>query len=128
MVDYVRMQATALRLIEANGRVVTLQRLSNTPADAAKPWNGPSTPTVAEEQEVTAAFVPHAGNIEMAKDLIDADLLKRCDQIALVGVSGTQDFKDFNQLVDDGVTYKIPFMRVLQPGTETLLYVFGIKS
>lgn len=128
MVDFVRLQATTLRLIEKNGRAVTLQRLSATPSDAAKPWNGPATPTVAEAVDVIAAFVPHAGNIEMAKDLLDENLLKRCEQIALVGVTEGQDFKAFTQLVDNGVAYKIPFMRVLQPGMPTLLYVFGLNS
>ena len=41
MVDFVSLAATAQRLIEENGRSVTLFRKDRTPANAAEPWRGP---------------------------------------------------------------------------------------
>ena len=41
MVDYTALAATATRLIEANGRSITVLARSQLPDDSAKPWRGP---------------------------------------------------------------------------------------
>ena len=46
-IDYVAAAATATRVISENGRLITLQKPSVTPADPAKPW-GARTTTAAE--------------------------------------------------------------------------------
>ena len=128
MVDYVRVLALAQRLIEENGRQVTFQKLSATPVNAQTPWKGPATPTVAEEELAYAVFVPHAGNIEFGEKFIDKELLGRCELFCLVAAETDVDLKDFNQIVDVLVTYKVNWMRILQPGTTRLLYVFGVSQ
>lgn len=56
--DYTALQATATRLITENGRSVTMQRSSVTPADPAKPWAARETDAVAsDDQSVTAIGV-----------------------------------------------------------------------
>ena len=40
MADFVKLAATAQRLVEANGRAVDLFRVNRTPDDPARPWRG----------------------------------------------------------------------------------------
>ena len=128
MVDYVRALALAQRLIGENGRLVMAQKLSATPADASKPWEGPAAPTVEEDMAVFAAFVTHAGNRDLSELLVDKELLARCELLCLVPASDDYDLKDYNQVVDGLITYKISFMRIVAPGPTRLLYVFGLSQ
>lgn len=127
MADYVKLAATATRLIKANGRLITLQKLSATPADATKPWNGPAAPTVAVQvTNVGAVFVPPGGS-GLGRSVVDDELIKRCDQIALVAPV-EEGLETMSRILDtDGQTWKIEWVQVLKPAAKTLLYVIGVK-
>lgn len=124
--NYAKALALAQRLIAANGREIKLQRLSGTPANAAKPWEGAAAPTVVEEVIVTGVFVPHAGTEDLGKLLLDEELAKRCEQICLVP-GGTYNLANFTVIEDEGTKWRIELMRELKPGSTTVLYVLGVK-
>jgi len=127
MVDYVRSLALAQRLITANGRTVAVQKLSSTPADVNKPWEGTTLPTVATTVSPKAVFVPHTGAGDLGKYLVDEELLKRCDQVVLIAYDGTNDLGTFTQVQDGGSTWKIVWVRELKPGDLTILYAIGVS-
>jgi hypothetical protein len=125
--DYARAVALAQRLIEANGRDTVLQRLDATPADADMPWKGPGTPTVAAEYERVGVFLPHNGTEDLGRYLFDSELLKRCDQVALIA-GGDDDLSVCNQLNDSGKKWRITWIRELKPGDTTVLYAIGVAQ
>lgn len=124
--DYARAQALAQRLIQKNGKAVTFQRLSATPADPEKPWKGPGTPTVAESHDTVAVSLPHASLVDLGFMRVDDDLLKRTEQVLLVP-GGSVDLEPFTNLLENGVRWRIEWVRTLRPATVTVLYAFGVK-
>ena len=123
--DFARAAALAAKLIEKNGRLVKVQRLDGTAADSSKPWKGAGTPTVAQSVNARAAFLPHAGT-DLGKFFVDEELLKRCEQVALVA-GGSVNFTTFHQFEDGGAKWRIEWVRELKPATVSVLYVFGVK-
>lgn len=122
--DYVKLAGTAQRLIDKTGRLVQVQRLDKTPADGDKPWKGAGTPTVAQEKELKATFVPASGGL--GRDLVDEELLKRVEQVALVAPTDV-NLEDFNLFVDGGSKWRVEWVQVLKPADLVLLYIFGVK-
>ena len=126
--DFDKAQVTAERLITANGRSVVIQRLSSTPEDAAKPWNGPGAPTVVQRVVINASFVSDANSqtTGFGKYLVDEALLKSVEQVALVAGRKT-DLTPFHVILDGAIRWKIVWVKELKPADTTVLYVFGLK-
>lgn len=124
MADHSKFVALANRLIEKHGRLVTLQKLSAGPADAAKPWLGAGVPTVAESIDLLAVFVPAAGS-DLGKYISDESLLKRVNQVALVQPA-QEGLELFEQMLD-GSLFKIEWVQVLKPADQTVLYFMGVN-
>lgn len=140
MVDYTKLAATAKRLIEANGRTVTLSKLNRDPADAAKPWRGPTTPPDEDEGglsfDVLAAFVPASGS-GMGKMLFDSEesLAKRADQVALVATNSVTaagftaaDLEECDVVTDGSTVWKIVQIAHLQPSITSLIFALAVKA
>jgi len=123
--DYARAVALAQRLIDKNGRGITVQQLSATPADANKPWKGAGAPTVAAQATPKGVFVPASGN-DLSSFGIDNELLKRVEQVVLIAADGTNAFDEFHR-ISDGVLFKIEWVRVLKPGDTVIIYAMGVK-
>lgn len=102
--DYVKLQATANRLITENGGPATLIELDDTPADAGKPWRG-ATPEATPKTTlaVTAIFV------EVTDDDVAADHIKRGDQFVFVSglQAGANNLGDFAILRANGEQWRI---------------------
>lgn len=124
--DYARAVQLAARLILKNGRQTTLQRLSATASNPAQPWKGPGSPTVAETFQTAAVFLPHTGEVDLGKYLVDDELLKRCEQVALIA-GGSVDLTTFTRFLDGSQIWKIEWVRELKPADITVLYAFGVN-
>lgn len=124
--DGARAQALALKLITKNGRAVSFLRFSATPLDAAKPWNGPGTPTVAQTVNTVAVSLPHTSFVDLGFFATDDELLKRTEQLLLVP-GGADDLLPFHALLDAGVRWGIEWVRILNPAGTVALYAFGVK-
>ncbi len=131
MVDYVRLQATAQRLIQANGRQVTLIKLGRTPDDPAMPWRGTTTARSVPDTTVTryAVFVPPSGAAELGLSTTNVDEIKRSEQICIVEPGDTAvELEKYDEIEDaDGKRWKITFSEVLKPADLRLLYFFGVR-
>lgn len=126
MVDYARMQATATRLIRANGRKMTLVKFDRTNADNAKPWDGPTDARNGTNATRVTATVVDAPILELRRlGLIGIaeDLIMRSDsQVIIDGQATDEDLRNFNEVVDGTETLKISAIERLKPGPLTMMY------
>lgn len=141
MVDFVSLAAVAQRLIEENGRNVTLFKKDRTPANAAEPWRGPDLTApdpAAGIGPVTVAFVPPTGG-GFGKLLFDSDetLRVKIDQVGLLATDSVLDLvpprtaaevEQSDTLRDGTRVYKIVSVGHLQPGDTSLMFVLGLKQ
>lgn len=135
--DYAKMAQTALRLIEANGRVVDVVRIQRQPADPAKPWRGPNTPRVEDGSEtedvdkitVLASFVEPSSLVRFGFKSEELDGTRRVEEVALIAAAslGGRDLTDFDEINDGAVAYKIELIRRIAPADVALLYMVGIR-
>ena len=128
MVDYVKMAATALRLVTKYGRSVTLVKFNVTPDDAAKPWRGTAHPRQTPEATLAlpAVFVDPTSISSLGFAAVVSDLLKNCEQVCLI--ASTEDLTGYNEILDtNGVRWKIDKMDKLAPAETTLLYYMGVS-
>ncbi len=128
MVDYVKLAATALRLVTKNGKSIAIAKLGTTPSDAAKPWRGPADQRspYADSQSVMAVAVPLGG---LGKLINKDDIPDGVKDFYLVapGLS-TPALNDYDELVDGGTTYRIVSMNILKPADVVLLYAIGVQK
>ncbi|MCK5131701.1 MAG: hypothetical protein KAR40_06060 [Candidatus Sabulitectum sp.] len=126
-IDYVKLAATALRLIAAAGREITVIKFNQTPADAGKPWEGPSDPQTVPDatSTVKGVFVSPAGAPALGLQAISEDLLKITVEIAIVH-AGSFDLAEADEIIDGGVHKTISFVDKLKPADTTLLYFIGV--
>lgn len=129
MVDYVKLAATAERLIAANGRTITFKRESGTPTDAAKPWGAQAGADV--EFETQSVFVPpntvrQFGLTALGQGTEFQDLIAFSDYIGIF-FPGTTDCRQFSHVEDGTETFGIIGLQILKPGSVQLLGFVGIR-
>lgn len=137
MPDYVKLAATAKRLIEANARSVTLYKHDTAAADVAKPWDGvdlvPDAGDGGDSFSVLACFVPASGSgLGRMVAGFGSSLLNEFQQFALIAVNSlptpVPDLDEYDQLTDGSQSYGIGRRELLQPSTVPLFYALGIRS
>lgn len=122
MSDHTKYLEFTLEMINKHGRVIQFKKVSDVPADFDKPWKG--TNLVPElVVETKGCFVPFRG-FEFGNNVIDEELFKRSDKTLLV--APVVDLSYATIITDNGVDYKIDWVRELQPAEIVLLYAFGI--
>ena len=135
MVNFTNLAATAKRLVEANGRSVTLLKENRDPDNASEPWRGTGTAPVAlqggDTQTGIVAFVPASGSGfgRLASDS-GGGLQVQLDQVGLLAATSVPgiDVEAFDRLLDaDGTHWKIVTRGKLRPATTTVLWVLGLK-
>lgn len=131
MPNFVKLAATAARLIEASGRTVTLLKYNRDPADAGEPWRGPITSAEPSEAEggaavpATAVFVPASGGGFGSKATDrEQTLVRDAQQIALVASNSIDgaDLREFDALRDGADVWKIVSAEELRPGSTSLVW------
>jgi len=131
MVDYVKLSATAKRLIEANGRVITLIQDNKVPASAAEPWKG-ATPGTETISSISGVFVPpntvrQFGLTSLGKGTEMIDMIDRSEQIAIVNPE-TRELAQFSHLQEaDGTRWGIIGLQILKPADIQLLAFIGVR-
>jgi hypothetical protein len=131
VVDFVKLAATANKLVAKNGRSVVFNKLGKTPADPAFPWEGPADPRSPIQATVTArgSFVEPDNASRLGFDAQTSELVKQSQQIMIVGQPTTgETLEDFDEVVDGAETWKITLVTKLKPADVTLLYFVGLKK
>lgn len=122
--DWSTMVATVRRLLDRNGRSVSIQQLGAIAADSTRPWRGAATPTVAVTRTLKACFVPATAD-EFGRSIANDDMLASVQQIALMEPSDIE-LEKFDTILDGGSRYAIKWSWTLKPGSTILLYAFGV--
>lgn len=125
MADFVKLAATAERLINANGRTVTVVQQGNTPADVDKPWRSATT-TARASVSGKAVFVSSS---DLGYVVNNPDNVKRAEQVALFSANddGGRSLEDFDLIVDGSVNWKITHAEVLAPADTRIMYLFEVN-
>ena len=124
MADFVKLAKTAKRLIEANGRQVSVLKQAAVPADPAKPWRGQNTAPVATVSGKAVFVSP--GDLGIVQQNLDN--VKRADMVALFAAANDagQTLEKFDLIQDGTVLWKILRAELLQPATKKMLYMFEV--
>lgn len=138
MVDFNSLAAMAKRLIEANGRTVTLAKLNATPDDTAKPWEGsvakPATSAAGAVATVKMAFVPPGGGGFGRMFDVGGASADRLDQIGLLasdslGSGVTPATIESADLIRDGDdVLRIVERHHLKPGDKSIMFALGVAK
>lgn len=133
MVNQVKLAATAKRLIEENGRSVTLYKLNQTPSDVAKPWRGNVAPraAVVDSATVIGLFLDPVSFSKWGFLKEDDDLLARFEQLVIFAASsftGAETrLEEFHELSDGTARWRIGLTRRLAPGATPLLQMCAVN-
>ncbi|MEE8518140.1 MAG: hypothetical protein V3S98_03330 [Dehalococcoidia bacterium] len=121
MADFVALAATALRLITANGRAISIRKVTTAaPPDAAKPWE-PGSESVADTATI-GVF------LDTERSFISGGLIPTDQSILLIAADGlavTPINKD--RIVDGSDVWEITNVETLKPGAIVLLYELMVK-
>lgn len=125
MVNITSLRLVAERLIEANGRTISLVRRDEvTPLDPTKEWRANTTTT-----QVTISVI--GAFIDFDSDDLDGTIIRRGTKRVLVsaksaeeaGVNSLTDIENYDRLLDaDNTSWSIDAVSVIQPGTEKVAY------
>jgi len=133
MADFAKLAATAKRLIEANGRTLTLRKRNRTPESAAQPWRGPAaTPATAASGvtlSVVGVVVPVTGTGLGSVKVVGDTLTQRFEQAALIASASLPtgvDLKEFGTLVDGDRAWTIARVQELRPASTSVIYALGL--
>lgn len=131
MVDYVRLQRTAERLITKNGRMITFLRPSRIPGDPAKPWNGPDRTGEMDELSLRAVFAPpntvrQFGLTALGEGSDITDLFSFVQQIAIV-FPGEHDLRQYTIIRDQGIDWNMIAFQLLQPADLKMVAFIGTR-
>ena len=139
MADLVKAAATAKRLVEANGRSVTLFKLNRTADNSAKPWRGSSAKPASskgglEIAGVKMAFVPASGS-GLGKTITNEEgrLVTAYDQIGLLAADSLPstatpaDVLKADAVRDGSQVWSIEGREELKPADNSILFVLALK-
>lgn len=114
MVDYVSLANTANRLIDENGRTISILTRSDTLPDSAKPWE-PS----ALQNPVSAKGV----FLDYTKSEIATGIVEQSDQRLLVAAKNlTGDINTAQQVIDNSQTWEVINVREIKPADIIIYY------
>lgn len=131
MVNYVSFQNLAERLIEANGRDLSLvRRDQGNPTDPAKPWRGST-------EVDTITVVVKGVFIEFEKEDFDGTLVRRGDKRVLIADKSVTDeggsasnlkIEDYDHVLDGGTRYKILSAELIEPGPLRIMFDLQVRQ
>jgi len=128
MPDYVKLAATAERLVRESGRTITLVNPTGTLIDEDKPWLGRQ-----EGEELLSVpgvqLMPAAVRIFGLAALGEASEFRGLitySELVYVIFAGEADLRSY-PIVRDGVDYQVEATQSLKPANTTLLGFLGVR-
>ena len=129
MVDYVKLAATAERLVRENGRPISFVRKAGGPIDPSRPWKG----SVDSEDilELNGVFVtPNQVRIFGLSALGEGtefiDMVSFSEQI-IITCPGENDLRLYQTVRDGTINWNVVAYQVLRPANLNLLAFVGTR-
>lgn len=119
--------AVAKRLIDREGRDISIVKLDEDPADPTKPWRSSAAPRGSAATAVAGkgVFVPLSGS-DLGLTFTSGD--EDSTVCLFPGSSdGGNQLEDFDEIIDGSQRWRIAETQVLQPGATRLLYAFLVQ-
>ncbi len=128
MVDLAPILVIARKLIKENGREVTFLAHNTILADNTQPWEGPADARLSPSKtaKMDAVFFSPVSLAELGHTVISADLVSRSEQIMMVAPVALVNLKDFQEVLDEGIYWKITGMEIFKPGKIVALAYVGV--
>ena len=122
MVDYTSLAATAQRLIEKNGRTVTITKMSQVAADPNKPHRArnPATQTSVSPKAVIVPF--DREQVDGSNVMVD-DKMVMVAQSSVTGV----DLSSYDYVTDGSDQYDIVKVSKIQPGDTSVVFMIQAR-
>lgn len=122
MVDYANLATVAKRLIDENGRDVTLRKIDRGHANPAEPWRAPDITNI-DVGPIKGVLVPFNAND------IDETLVRAEDKKALISANdgGVNLIEEFDVLLDGSEEWKIVNVKVINPGDTRVIYILQVR-
>ncbi len=129
MVDLAPILEEARILVAENGRIVTFIAHNTTLGDATQPWEGPSDARTVPSKtaKLDAVFFNPGERDRLGKTFVSEDLVNRSEQIMMVLPTAAINVQDYQEVLDEGVYYKITGIEVFKPGTVVALAYVGVS-
>jgi hypothetical protein len=127
--NYASLQAAASRMIEQNGKLLTLKQHQATPTNPMKPWRGSGASSFAQTITCYGVIIPN-------DELDDKQSMRRGDATCYISATsfstGTpptlQDMVQFSFLIDDeGYSWHIHGVKITNPGPVRVLYELQLE-
>lgn len=122
MVSYSSLAAVAQRLIDENGRDITITLKDRAAANPSEPWraNGSSDTVVGP---VRAVVVPYS-----TQD-VDGTLVQREDKRALVAALDVDPsvLENFDLVTDGSDVWRVVASRIVNPGDTRVIYALQLR-
>ena len=128
MADFVKLAKTAKRLIDKNGRTVTIRYQGSTPIDANEPWRGQAetTPIDVTGKGVFVDPSPFTLGQEAVRDTSKVSAEKKVLLFAANSDGGT-DLVRADTVVDGASEWRVTKADLLQPGDVRMIYKFEVE-
>ena len=122
MANFVALAATTKRLIDANGRSVTVIKWGTAPQDADKPWRGRREYRSAEVTGI-AVFVPRTQKLATVAEDDEAGTSRLRDYCYFAADNdGGYDLSTFDAIEDGEVVWRINSVEQITPASTRILY------
>lgn len=131
MVDYVSLQNLAERLIEHNGRSLSLvRRDQGNLVNPAQPWR-------ASTEAALITVIVQGVFIEYEKEDFDGSLVRRGDKRILIAAKSVTDeggsafnlkIEDYDHILDAPVRWKIIAAEVIEPGPLRIMFDLQVRQ
>lgn len=130
MVDYLGLKEMTDTLIKESGRSVTFIRQDESAVSSTKPWNGFSSGSEITFSTYGVFTTPSAakqfGLMALGAGTEYDDVVSFSEQVIMVS-PGETDLREYPNVLDQEVRWKVIGLQVLKPSTTTLLAFVGVR-
>lgn len=128
MPDHSKLKKTAERLIEANGREISLVIYDTTEQDDTQPWLGATDPRSASAttESITGVFVEPESAVRLGILSRQGDLYPRIEKIIILAPNEL-DLTNVQEVIDESDRWTVLQVHVLKPGIVEILNFIAVK-
>lgn len=121
MATYVKLRATAQRLIQKNGRTITYRQKGGTLVDVTKPWLGTTGDTT---------LTPKAAFIDYEQSDVRGQLVQAGDKQVLIAADDLPGITPGNQdsIEDGSIRWGIVSVNAIDPSDAPIVYEFHVRA
>ncbi len=124
---------TAVKLIEKNGRPVSIRRSEKTAGNPAKPWGGAGDTTTVTDESTTAVFLnQNAQDLEARLSAVSRLVLSPVESNKALVYIAARDIgvapTIADKLVDGSRVLEIEQVETVQPGSQAILYILKVEN